>query len=192
MAFAGPIAAFSATQNNPNRFATIFRFGITPLFLFSGTFFPITSLPAALQALAWLTPLYHGVALTRGLSLGTIGDDPLATVVHLVYPRDAGRRGRLSLHADDRAPVDPRMTALRVARRLQHRQPSLDATDRAEPVRLPARLDGPPVGLLRAALLPARDRLRARGADRDDPGTGRRSRSPTSCSWRRRSSPARR
>ena len=85
MAFASPIAAFSATQNNPNRFATIFRFGITPLFLFSGTFFPITSLPAALQALAWLTPLYHGVALTRSLSLGTIGDEPVATVVHLVY-----------------------------------------------------------------------------------------------------------
>ena len=70
MAFAGPLAAFAATQKTPNKFATIFRFGITPLFLFSGTFFPISSLPAALQALAWLTPLFHGVALTRGLSLG--------------------------------------------------------------------------------------------------------------------------
>ena len=47
MAFAGPIAAFSATQHNPNRFTNIFRFIITPLFLFSGTFFPISSLPAA-------------------------------------------------------------------------------------------------------------------------------------------------
>ena len=45
MAFAAPIAAYSATQKNPNRFATIFRFGITPLFLFSGTFFPVSSLP---------------------------------------------------------------------------------------------------------------------------------------------------
>ena len=85
MAFAGPIAAFSATQSNPNRFATIFRFGITPLFLFSGTFFPISSLPAALQAVAWLTPLFHGVALTRGLSLGTISDEPVAAVIHVVY-----------------------------------------------------------------------------------------------------------
>jgi lipooligosaccharide transport system permease protein len=85
MAFAGPIAAFSATQKTPNRFATIFRFGITPLFLFSGTFFPISSLPAALQALAWLTPLYHGVALTRGLSLGTAADDPLAMLFHVVF-----------------------------------------------------------------------------------------------------------
>jgi lipooligosaccharide transport system permease protein len=85
MAFAGPIAAFAATQKTPNRFATIFRFGITPLFLFSGTFFPISTLPAVLQAAAWLTPLFHGVALTRGLSLGTIGDDPLAAAVHVVY-----------------------------------------------------------------------------------------------------------
>ena len=85
MAFAGPIAAFSATQKTPNRFAAIFRFGITPLFLFSGTFFPIGSLPAALQALAWLTPLFHGVALTRGLSLGTIVDDPAAAAVHVIY-----------------------------------------------------------------------------------------------------------
>ncbi|MEA2254627.1 MAG: lipooligosaccharide transport system permease protein [Solirubrobacteraceae bacterium] len=85
MAFAAPMAAFSATQSTPDRFATIFRFGITPLFLFSGTFFPITSLPSALQALAWLTPLFHGVALTRGLSLGTIGNDPLAAVIHVVY-----------------------------------------------------------------------------------------------------------
>jgi lipooligosaccharide transport system permease protein len=85
MAFGAPIAAFSATQKNPNKFAAIFRFGITPLFLFSGTFFPISSLPSALQALAWLTPLYHGVALARGLSLGTIADDPGAAAVHVVY-----------------------------------------------------------------------------------------------------------
>jgi lipooligosaccharide transport system permease protein len=85
MAFGAPIAAFSATQKNPNKFSALFRFGITPLFLFSGTFFPISSLPSALQALAWLTPLYHGVALTRGLSLGTIGNDPAAALIHLVY-----------------------------------------------------------------------------------------------------------
>jgi lipooligosaccharide transport system permease protein len=85
MAFAAPIAAFSATQKTPNRFTTIFRFGITPLFLFSGTFFPISSLPAVLQVLAWLTPLFHGVALTRGLSLGTAVDDPIAMAIHVLY-----------------------------------------------------------------------------------------------------------
>jgi lipooligosaccharide transport system permease protein len=42
-----------------------------PLFLFSGTFFPITQLPAWLQPLAYATPLWHGVALCRSLTLGT-------------------------------------------------------------------------------------------------------------------------
>jgi lipooligosaccharide transport system permease protein len=84
LAFAAPIAAFSATQRTPDKFSNIFRFGITPLFLFSGTFFPLSSLPAFLQPLAWLTPLYHGVALTRGLSLGTIVDDPAFAIVHVV------------------------------------------------------------------------------------------------------------
>src|SRR6185295_14603040 len=72
MAFAAPIAAFSATQKTPIKFNALFRFVITPLFLFSGTFFPVSSLPPVMQVVAWFTPLYHGVALTRGLSLGTI------------------------------------------------------------------------------------------------------------------------
>lgn len=83
IAFAAPIAAFTATQRTPDRFAALFRFGITPLFLFSGTFFPIESLPAFLQPVAWLSPLWHGVAVCRGLMLGTIGDAPLLAVVHI-------------------------------------------------------------------------------------------------------------
>ena len=81
LAFAGPITAFSATQKTDSGFASIFRFVITPLFVFSGTFFPVEQLPAVLQPIAWLTPLYHGVALARGLALGTA--DPLGAVVHL-------------------------------------------------------------------------------------------------------------
>lgn len=84
LAFAAPIAAFSATQKTPERFAAIFRFGVTPLFLFSGTFFPLDSLPEAVRPLAWITPLYHGGALTRGLSLGTLLDDPLLALIHVV------------------------------------------------------------------------------------------------------------
>ena len=74
-----------ASSSAPNRFATIFRFGITPLFLFSGTFFPISSLPPLAQAVAWVTPLYQGVALTRALSLGTALDDPIAMLFHVLY-----------------------------------------------------------------------------------------------------------
>ncbi|MEO8273085.1 MAG: ABC transporter permease [Chloroflexota bacterium] len=84
LAFAIPIMAFTATQRTPDRFAAIFRFGITPLFLFSGTFFPIESLPSFLQPVAWISPLWHGVALCRSLMLGTIGDEPLLALAHLV------------------------------------------------------------------------------------------------------------
>ncbi len=84
LAFAAPIAAFSATQKTPERFAAIFRFGITPLFLFSGTFFPLESLPDAIRPLAWITPLYHGSSLTRGMSLGTLLDDPLLALIHVL------------------------------------------------------------------------------------------------------------
>jgi lipooligosaccharide transport system permease protein len=83
LAFAAPIAAFSATQRTVEKFNAIFRFGVTPLFLFSGTFFPVEQLPAGLQAIAWLTPLYHGVWLCRGLSLGTITEAPGLALVHL-------------------------------------------------------------------------------------------------------------
>jgi lipooligosaccharide transport system permease protein len=81
VAFAAPIMAFTATQKGDSGFNMLFRFGITPLFLFSGTFFPIEKLPLFLQPVAWVTPLYHGVALARELSLGTI--DPMGWTVHL-------------------------------------------------------------------------------------------------------------
>jgi lipooligosaccharide transport system permease protein len=80
LAFAAPIMAFSASQRNDTGFNAIFRFGITPLFLFSGTFFPIEQLPALIRPIAWLTPTWHGVTLARGLSLGTI--DLVGIVVH--------------------------------------------------------------------------------------------------------------
>jgi lipooligosaccharide transport system permease protein len=83
MAFAAPIAAFSATQRTPEKFNALFRFGITPLFLFSGTFFPISNLPPLLQPLAWLSPLWHGVELSRALALGTISQEPVLAVIHV-------------------------------------------------------------------------------------------------------------
>jgi lipooligosaccharide transport system permease protein len=73
LAFAAPIAAFAAAQQNDTGFTTIYRFGLIPLFLFSGTFFPIDRLPGWLQPIAQATPLYHGVALCRGLVLGHVG-----------------------------------------------------------------------------------------------------------------------
>jgi lipooligosaccharide transport system permease protein len=83
LAFATPIAAYAATQKTMTTFNYIFRFGITPLFLFSGTFFPVSQLPTFLQPIAYLTPLYHGVALCRSLALGTITTDLGGGLVHL-------------------------------------------------------------------------------------------------------------
>ena len=45
---------------------------IIPLFLFSGTFFPVTRYPAGVQAIVRCTPLYQGVALERSLVVGDI------------------------------------------------------------------------------------------------------------------------
>jgi len=81
LAFGMPMAAWTATRRTEASFPIIFRFVITPLFLFSGTFFPIERLPEFIQPLAWLTPLYHGVALTRALALGR-ADEPLVLALH--------------------------------------------------------------------------------------------------------------
>jgi lipooligosaccharide transport system permease protein len=55
---------------------------ILPMFLFSGTFFPLDTMPDAARLLVQLTPLYHGVDLLRGLSVGVVGPE---TVVHVAY-----------------------------------------------------------------------------------------------------------
>jgi lipooligosaccharide transport system permease protein len=70
VAYATPIFAFAASQDNDSGFAMLFRFGIVPMFLFSGTFFPISQLPDWLQPVAWGVPLWHGVAECRELALG--------------------------------------------------------------------------------------------------------------------------
>ncbi len=56
---------------------------IQPLFLFSATFFPLSTYPGGLQWLVQATPLYHGVALERALMLGDIGPGLLVHVAYL-------------------------------------------------------------------------------------------------------------
>lgn len=63
---------------NIDSFNYYFSLVITPLFLFSGVFFPLSGLPPMVQTLAWASPLYHVVNLTRGLVLGNVG-------LHLVW-----------------------------------------------------------------------------------------------------------
>jgi lipooligosaccharide transport system permease protein len=72
LAFAAPIAAWGAYTETDSSFVALFRFVILPMFLFSGVFFPITNLPVPLQAIARVTPLWHGVDLCRQLMLGDV------------------------------------------------------------------------------------------------------------------------
>jgi len=83
LAFAAPITAFAARLENDTGFAALQRFLILPMFLFSGTFFPVSQLSAFFEWIAYLTPLWHGVALSRGLALGTL--DAGAGLVHVGY-----------------------------------------------------------------------------------------------------------
>jgi lipooligosaccharide transport system permease protein len=83
MAFATPVFAFSATQSDGTNFNVLLRFGVMPLFLFSGTFFPVEQLPVWMQPVAWATPLGHAVQLCRDLTLGT--PQPGPAVLHVGY-----------------------------------------------------------------------------------------------------------
>lgn len=82
-AFATPLYAFSAGLKDESGFSLVFRLGMIPLFLFSGAFFPIANLDAWMEALARVTPLWHGVDLTRMLTLGTL--DWSMAAVHVAY-----------------------------------------------------------------------------------------------------------
>jgi lipooligosaccharide transport system permease protein len=83
LAFAAPIESYAVVAKRDTSFALIFRFGMIPLFLFSGTFFPVSQLPAAIRPLAYATPLWHGVELCRSLSLGTATAG--ASAIHVGY-----------------------------------------------------------------------------------------------------------
>jgi lipooligosaccharide transport system permease protein len=72
LAFATPCAAWAVTLDNQTPMNYPIRFGAVPLMLFSGTFFPIGQLPGWIRPVAYATPLWHGVALCRALSLGTM------------------------------------------------------------------------------------------------------------------------
>jgi lipooligosaccharide transport system permease protein len=72
LAFTVPTAAYAATQNADGAFVPYNRFVIVPMFLFSGTFFPVSRLPLPLEWIAYATPLWHGVDLCRELTLGNV------------------------------------------------------------------------------------------------------------------------
>lgn len=83
LAIAGPLSAWSASQDADDSFGPINRLGLTPLFLFSGAFFPISQLPDVIGWISRAFPVWHGVELTRGLVNGTI--EAGAGVGHAAY-----------------------------------------------------------------------------------------------------------
>jgi lipooligosaccharide transport system permease protein len=84
MAFAAPVAALSASVTAEGQaFNILFRFVVTPMFLFSGTFYPVSQLPEWGRWIAYVTPLWHGTQLARGVAIG--GLSPAGAVVHVGY-----------------------------------------------------------------------------------------------------------
>ena len=82
-AFASLVTAFTATQETDLKFPLIMRIGVMPLFLFSGTFFPVSQLPHWLRPLAAVSPLWHGVELARAATTGRFRLGP--DVVHVLF-----------------------------------------------------------------------------------------------------------
>ncbi|MDQ1460619.1 MAG: lipooligosaccharide transport system permease protein [Actinomycetota bacterium] len=76
-AFCALLAAYSVGVDSDMSFPMIMRLGVLPLFLFSGTFFPVSQLPHALRPLAVFSPLWHGVELGRDATTGNFDAAPV-------------------------------------------------------------------------------------------------------------------
>jgi len=85
LAFGVPYMAYAASiQDDKGQFALVQRFIFMPMFLFSGTFYPLAALPLWLQWIGWVSPLWHATELGRILTYGKPAD-PIGIVIHLAY-----------------------------------------------------------------------------------------------------------
>ena len=85
LSFGLPLMAYAATvTTDKGQFAMVMRFIVMPLFLFSGTFFPLDTLPLAVRWIGWISPIWHGTEPGRVFSYG-YEEAPLLTVVHVVF-----------------------------------------------------------------------------------------------------------
>jgi lipooligosaccharide transport system permease protein len=80
-AFGGVAMAATSFMRSWQDFDLI-QLAILPMFLFSGTFYPVDAYPEALRAVVQLTPLYQGVDLLRSLAVGHLDG---AILVHVAY-----------------------------------------------------------------------------------------------------------
>lgn len=72
--------AYTVRLKHMDQITFLFTLGITPMFLFSGVFFPLEGLPTWVQQVAWASPLYHLVETFRALTLGILSPRALAHV----------------------------------------------------------------------------------------------------------------
>ena len=102
----GTVVARAVGESLPNSY--YFTLGITPMFLFSGIFFPFNRLPSWVEVVAWFTPLYHLVQVTRGLADGP-GDNALHEPGYLLLASHGGRirRGQGGEHGTDQLRLAP-------------------------------------------------------------------------------------
>lgn len=85
LAVAAPISAYAATITvDRGQLPMLFRLVFMPLFLFSGTFFPLETLPTGLQIIGWVSPLWHGAEWGRVLTYGLV-EPWWLTLIHFLY-----------------------------------------------------------------------------------------------------------
>jgi len=82
--FASISMVFTAIIPTIYAFNYYFTLFITPMFFFSGVFFPLSGLPEVVQRLAWVLPLTHGVNLVRALLRGSLSWALLGDLAWLV------------------------------------------------------------------------------------------------------------
>lgn len=83
LSFGLPLMAYSASiTEDKGQFALVMRLIVMPLFLFSGTFFPLDTLPLAVRWIGWISPVWHGTELGRVVSYG-YSEPALLTLVHV-------------------------------------------------------------------------------------------------------------
>lgn len=78
--FAAPALWVASVASNHEQLFYYFSLVVTPMFMFSGVFFPVAHLPPILRLLIEVTPLYHVVDLMRALVLGHVGLKSLVDV----------------------------------------------------------------------------------------------------------------
>jgi lipooligosaccharide transport system permease protein len=85
LSFGLPLMAYSASiKQDKGQFAMVMRFIVMPLFLFSGTFFPLDTLPLGVRWIGWISPIWHGTELGRVFTYG-YQEPPILTIVHVVF-----------------------------------------------------------------------------------------------------------